>query len=69
MQTDPASPLARKTARDHGIDLGSIQGTGPGGRIVRADVLRALEEIQAAPQVPAPEMEAPSAEMPAREGV
>lgn len=36
---------------------------------MRADVLRALEEIQAAPQVPAPEMEAPSAEMPAREGV
>ncbi len=33
-----ASPLARKLAEKMGIDLGSIQGTGPGGRIVKADV-------------------------------
>ena len=33
-----ASPLARKLAEKNGIDLGSIQGTGPGGRIVKADV-------------------------------
>jgi pyruvate dehydrogenase E2 component (dihydrolipoamide acetyltransferase) len=33
-----ASPLARRLARDAGIDLGSIAGSGPHGRIVRKDV-------------------------------
>lgn len=36
-----ASPLARKIAADKGIALESIKGTGPGGRIVRDDVLAA----------------------------
>jgi len=34
-----ASPLARKMAKDKGIDLATLTGTGPGGRIVKADVL------------------------------
>jgi pyruvate dehydrogenase E2 component (dihydrolipoamide acetyltransferase) len=33
------SPLARKLASEHGIDLASIKGSGPDGRIVKADVL------------------------------
>jgi pyruvate dehydrogenase E2 component (dihydrolipoamide acetyltransferase) len=33
-----ASPLARRIARDKGVDLASLQGSGPGGRIVKADV-------------------------------
>lgn len=33
-----ASPLARKIATERGIDLSRLQGTGPGGRIVRADL-------------------------------
>jgi pyruvate dehydrogenase E2 component (dihydrolipoamide acetyltransferase) len=33
-----ASPLARKIAQEQGVDLGSISGTGPSGRIVKADV-------------------------------
>jgi pyruvate dehydrogenase E2 component (dihydrolipoamide acetyltransferase) len=33
-----ASPLARRIARERGLDLHSLTGTGPGGRIVRADV-------------------------------
>lgn len=33
-----ASPLARRVARETGIDLGGITGSGPGGRIVKADV-------------------------------
>ena len=33
-----ASPLARRIAREAGIDLGSVQGSGPGGRIVKKDV-------------------------------
>lgn len=41
-----ASPLARKLARDGGIDLATLTGTGPGGRIVRADVQRGLEAAE-----------------------
>ena len=33
-----ASPVARRIARERGIDLGSLAGSGPGGRIVKADV-------------------------------
>ena len=33
-----ATPLVRTLAREHGIDLAAITGTGPGGRIVRADI-------------------------------
>jgi pyruvate dehydrogenase E2 component (dihydrolipoamide acetyltransferase) len=36
-----ASPLARRLARERGIDLGSVRGTGPEGRIVAEDVERA----------------------------
>lgn len=46
-----ASPLARKLARERGIDLTKVRGTGPGGRIVKEDVLRALEEKEAASAV------------------
>ncbi len=34
-----ASPLARRIARESGIDLHGVSGSGPGGRIVKADVL------------------------------
>lgn len=37
------SPVARRLAREHNIDLGTVQGTGPGGRIVKADVEQAME--------------------------
>ncbi len=33
-----ASPVVRSLARQHNIDLGTVTGTGPGGRIIRADV-------------------------------
>ena len=36
-----ASPLARRIARDSGVDLHALTGSGPGGRIVKADVNRA----------------------------
>ena len=46
-----ASPLARKLAQAQGIDLSNIQGTGPGGRIVRADIDAAAGKAPpAAPQ-------------------
>lgn len=37
-----ASPLARRLAREGGVDLAMIVGTGPGGRVVRRDVERSL---------------------------
>ena len=39
-----ASPLARRIAADKGLDLGQIAGTGPHGRIVKADVLGATAQ-------------------------
>jgi len=39
-----ASPLAKKIAKEHNIDLSTVKGTGPGGRITREDVLQAVEE-------------------------
>lgn len=41
-----ASPLARKIAKDNGVNLGSVQGTGPGGRVTRKDVEAALSSGQ-----------------------
>ncbi len=37
-----ASPLARKLAADSGLDLRAVNGTGPGGRIIKRDVEQAL---------------------------
>jgi len=44
-----ASPLARRLARERGIDIATLRGTGPDGRIVARDV----EGAQAAPAAPA----------------
>ncbi|HZA90013.1 MAG TPA: dihydrolipoamide acetyltransferase family protein [Solirubrobacterales bacterium] len=52
-----ASPLARRIARERGLDLATLTGSGPGGRIVKADVERAVE----APAAPAREAPAPAA--------
>src|SRR3954447_11723257 len=73
-----ASPVARRIAREHGIDLSTLEGTGPGGRIVKADVEAAAskrgdgaeeaeagraETAEAAAEAPeAREAEAPEAE-------
>lgn len=39
-----ASPVARRIAEERGVDLSNVQGSGPGGRIVRADVEQAPAE-------------------------
>lgn len=38
------SPIARKLAEENGIDVGLLEGTGPGGRITKEDVEKAIEE-------------------------
>ena len=50
-----ASPLARRLAEQKGIDLASLQGSGPGGRIVKADIDRAAGK-------PAPSAAPPAAQ-------
>ena len=50
------SPLARKLAEEHKIDITKIKGTGPDGRIVKGDVLRAIEEAKAVPVAPPTEL-------------
>jgi pyruvate dehydrogenase E2 component (dihydrolipoamide acetyltransferase) len=68
-----ASPLARRLARERGVDLRGLSGTGPGGRVVRADVLASADSAptsaaasgasaaaaSASPPTPAPAPEAP----------
>jgi pyruvate dehydrogenase E2 component (dihydrolipoyllysine-residue acetyltransferase) len=49
-----ASPLARRIARDHGLDLRGVAGSGPGGRVVEKDVEAALDEKTPAPRPAAP---------------
>jgi pyruvate dehydrogenase E2 component (dihydrolipoamide acetyltransferase) len=50
-----ASPLARRIARERGIELGSLKGTGPEGRVVAEDVERAAASpAPATTTVPAP---------------
>jgi pyruvate dehydrogenase E2 component (dihydrolipoamide acetyltransferase) len=44
-----ASPLARRIARERGIDLGSVAGTGPEGRVVAEDVERTAASSRPAP--------------------
>lgn len=53
-----STPYARRLARDAGLDVASIPGSGPSGRIKADDVLRARAQIQAA-AVPAPRDPAP----------
>jgi pyruvate dehydrogenase E2 component (dihydrolipoamide acetyltransferase) len=66
-----ASPIARRIARDRGLDLQGLSGSGPGGRIVKADVEQALASgapaqaaappAPAAPAAPAAAQAAPAA--------
>src|SRR5271157_25571 len=44
-----ATPLAKRLATENALDLASIQGTGPDGRIGQEDVERAVSKLQAAP--------------------
>jgi pyruvate dehydrogenase E2 component (dihydrolipoamide acetyltransferase) len=56
-----ASPLARRMADEEGLELRNVEGTGPGGRIIKRDIEAALEarptaapfETAAAPEAPA----------------
>ncbi len=56
----PASPIARRLAREHGVDLAQVKGSGPGGRILERDIeayLGAQAQRMAGAEVPAGERE------------
>ncbi|MEU3307807.1 dihydrolipoamide acetyltransferase family protein [Nocardiopsis sp. NPDC055551] len=55
------SPLARRLAKEYGLDITKVQGSGPKGRIVRADIEAAAKDGHAAKDAPAAEKAAPSA--------
>jgi pyruvate dehydrogenase E2 component (dihydrolipoamide acetyltransferase) len=64
-----ASPIARRMAGELGVELARIEGTGPGGRIVKADVEAAAAGAPRAPEVERPREAAPPAEKPPPERV
>jgi pyruvate dehydrogenase E2 component (dihydrolipoamide acetyltransferase) len=63
-----ASPLARRLAHEHGIDLATVTGTGPGGKISREDVLAAAAGAGAGPAAQTADS-APPAAAPAGENL
>jgi pyruvate dehydrogenase E2 component (dihydrolipoamide acetyltransferase) len=69
-RNDPSAyvtPLVRKMANQHGVDLSQVQGSGVGGRIRKQDVLDAAraKEAAAAPAATAPAAQQPGAQQPA----
>jgi pyruvate dehydrogenase E2 component (dihydrolipoamide acetyltransferase) len=66
----PAAPATRRLARELGVDLANVAGTGPGGRITREDVMTAVREANTQPAGGAAEQPKPVAAGPVRpEGV
>ncbi|HEU0013412.1 MAG TPA: dihydrolipoamide acetyltransferase family protein, partial [Longimicrobium sp.] len=55
-----SSPLVRKIAAEHGVEVGQVPGTGRNGRVTKEDILRFVEERKAAPAA------APAAQPPAQ---
>ncbi|GAA3952533.1 2-oxo acid dehydrogenase subunit E2 [Streptomyces marokkonensis] len=58
------SPLVRRLARDHGIDLRTVSGTGPAGLVGRSDVVRAVEALTGSGEGREPDRTAPVASAP-----
>ena len=54
------SPVVRRLVSDHGIDVNTLVGTGPGSRITREDVLDYIDKNGSAPQIMAPVVAAPA---------
>ncbi|HSU14898.1 2-oxoglutarate dehydrogenase complex dihydrolipoyllysine-residue succinyltransferase [Longimicrobium sp.] len=48
----PTSPAARAIAAEHGIDLASVRGSGPNGRVTKEDVLKRIEDGRTAAGAP-----------------
>src|SRR5688500_3039913 len=55
-----ASPLARRLAQEAGMQIGGVQGSGPGGRIVKRDIEQAVAQGRAQPQAAAAQAQQPA---------
>jgi 2-oxoglutarate dehydrogenase E2 component (dihydrolipoamide succinyltransferase) len=62
----PTSPAARAMAAEHGIDLASVRGSGPNGRVTKEDVLKRIEDGRAAAGAPQREPAPAQPQTPAR---
>ena len=56
-----SSPLVRKIARDHGVSLSQISGTGLGGRITKQDIMAFIDRQSSAPVTPSAPVPQPAA--------
>jgi pyruvate dehydrogenase E2 component (dihydrolipoamide acetyltransferase) len=60
-----SSPLVRKIAREHGVSLSQVSGTGLGGRITKQDIMSFIERPASAPVAPSTPASQPAAAQPA----
>jgi pyruvate dehydrogenase E2 component (dihydrolipoamide acetyltransferase) len=60
-----SSPLVRKIAREHNVNLAQVSGSGLGGRITKQDILDFIDKGQSAPSAAAPAPSAPAPSKPA----
>ncbi|MGD9902432.1 MAG: dihydrolipoamide acetyltransferase family protein [Vicinamibacterales bacterium] len=60
-----SSPLVRRIAKEHGVDIGGISGTGAGGRVTKHDILEHLESASAASPAATPASARPAPSTPA----
>jgi pyruvate dehydrogenase E2 component (dihydrolipoamide acetyltransferase) len=51
-KTTKATPIAKRVAAQHAVNLAQVKGSGPGGRIVEADVLAVVAQRESSPVVP-----------------
>jgi pyruvate dehydrogenase E2 component (dihydrolipoamide acetyltransferase) len=56
-----SSPLVRKIAREHGVNLSQVSGTGLGGRITKQDIMAFIERPSSTPAAPAAPAQQPAA--------
>ena len=54
-----SSPLVRKIAQEHGVDISKLEGTGASGRVTKNDILSFIESGSAKPTAPLPPIEIP----------
>ena len=70
LRRQKSSPLVRRIAREHGVEIASLEGSGVGGRVTKQDILEHLGRVpgsetrdsRSQPQAPSPEPRVPSLE-------